>query len=144
MARIHCSPIVVNLPLYGSIQASMNHFDQKHARSIVYIINSSNVKNIKNKEYGGERMVRIWRQTAFMITLVLIAMLLIQPQPTAAKALTQKPKIAGKKQQQGKLTITIRPSREAAFISDLQIESREMNAALLEAKQVPALEADTY
>jgi hypothetical protein len=72
--------------------------------------------------------------------------LLIQPNPhfAFAEETNQKPKASAKNLQQGKLTITVRSSPHAALISDLQIESREINAAMLQAKQVPAAEAVVF
>lgn len=86
-------------------------------------------------------MNRIWKQTAAVITLVLIGLLTVQPHSALAQALIQKPKMTGEKSQQNTIIMTVRSGQHAAFISDLKIESREINAALLEAKQTPAAEA---
>jgi hypothetical protein len=80
----------------------------------------------------------------FPLTLILIAMLLLQPHSVSAQALNNKPKLSDKKLHQDMLTITVRSSPHAAFISDLQIESREMNAALLGAKQIPDANAAVF
>ncbi len=86
-------------------------------------------------------MNRIGKQAAAVITLVLIALLTVQPHSALAQALIQKPKFTGEKSQQNTIIMTVRSGQHAAFISDLQIESREINAALLEAKHTPAAEA---
>lgn len=89
-------------------------------------------------------MKRIGRQEAVVLTLILIAMLHLQPLSASAQALNHKPKMSDKKVQQGTLTITVRSSPHAAFISDLKIESRAINAALLETKQMPAADASVF
>lgn len=86
-------------------------------------------------------MNRIGKQAAAVITLVLITLLTVQPHSALAQALIQKPNFKGGKNQQNTIIMTVRSGQHAAFISDLQIESREINAALLEAKHTPAAEA---
>lgn len=89
-------------------------------------------------------MNRISRQAAAIITLILIWLLTVQPHSALAQVLLQKPKLSDDKLQQNTIIITVRSGKHAAFISDLRINSREMNSALIKAKQMPAAVAAYY
>lgn len=89
-------------------------------------------------------MYPIRRYTAAVITMVLLSLLTLHPYTVAAQTLNYKPKKSDEKLQQNKLMMTVRSGDHAAFVSDLQIQSRDINSALSQAKHVPAAETVFY
>lgn len=93
----------------------------------------------------------LWKQKSKQKILVLITVLipLLTAQPLEAHAQSiklEKPKSTLQGHPQKSLVITVRSGRQAAFVSDLRIESREMDAAFRQAKlaAAPAAEVDLF
>ncbi|MDQ8736974.1 hypothetical protein [Paenibacillus sp. LHD-38] len=84
----------------------------------------------------------LWKQALLVFTSILISLLTIQPNEAQALSTIQKPISSPNEKQQSSFIITVRSGQQAAFVSDLRIESREMNAALRQAKQAPASAAE--
>lgn len=89
-------------------------------------------------------MSLIGKRTVVIRLLILMVLLIIQPNITNAHAGNQKPRKHAEQLNQNKLIMTVRSSRDAVFVSDLQMVSRELNSALRTAKQVTAIEVDFY
>lgn len=88
-------------------------------------------------------MTRIWRQAAVVI-FVLISLLTLQANDAAAQTMILKPKKSNEQQQQHIMIMTVRSGQQSSFMSELQIESREINAALRQSKHAPEAEIDYY
>jgi hypothetical protein len=89
-------------------------------------------------------MKRTIRQAAAVILLVFISLLALQPNDAAAQTMFLKPKKSDDLRHQNILIMTVRSGQHALFMSELQIESREINAAIRQSKHVPATEIDFY
>ncbi|WP_419874778.1 hypothetical protein [Candidatus Pristimantibacillus sp. PTI5] len=88
-----------------------------------------------------------WKQKILVMITVLIPLLTAQPLEAHAQSIKlEKPKSTLQGQPQKSLVITVRSGQQAAFVSDLRIESREMDAALRQAKlaAAPAAEVDLF
>jgi len=89
-------------------------------------------------------MNRILRQAAAVILLVFITLLTIQPNDAAAHAIMLKPKKSNELKHQNIMIMTVRSGQQSSFVSELQLESKEMNAALRQSGHAPAAELDFY